>query len=97
MNEPHRKSWVIEVTNDRSIDISWIEIEIEIEIDCRTNNVDLKCPGIVQTFRLLKPRSQEFLFIRNRQIGVNHRGGNYLGMSALEFFVQLRIRTSTAL
>jgi hypothetical protein len=88
VNSCHPKSWVIEVTNDRSNVNSWTEV------DRRTNNEDLNSPGIVQTFRLSTPPQGEYRYIRLRQTGPNHRGDNLLGFSAFELFGQLRIRES---
>jgi hypothetical protein len=88
VNSYHPKSWVIEVSNDRSNGNSWVEI------DRRMNNQDLNGPGIVQTFSISRRPSDEFRFIRLRQIGVNHHGGHYLCLAAFEIFGQLRIRTA---
>jgi hypothetical protein len=90
-DNPHPKSWVIEVTNDRSICNSWIEI------NRRENNEDLNSSGILQTFRISHPPSSEFRFIRFRQISTNHRSDHYLGITAFELFGQLRIRTAIPL
>jgi hypothetical protein len=84
----HPKWWVIEVTNDRSNENSWIEI------DRRENNQDLNDSGIIQTFCISRPPNDEFRFIRLRQIGLNHCSNNVLSMTAFELFGQLRIRTA---
>jgi hypothetical protein len=86
----HPKSWVIEVSIDRSNESLWTEI------DRRTDNQDLNHQGIVQTFRISHPPNQEFRYIRIRQVA-NHHNDNFLGFSALEFFGQLRIQTATPL
>jgi hypothetical protein len=88
-NFHHPKSWVIEVTNDRSNGNSWIEI------DRRENNQDLNGPGIIQTFVISRPPNGEFRFIRFRQINTNHVSYHHLAMTAFELFGQLRIRTAT--
>jgi hypothetical protein len=84
-NSHHIKSWVIEVSNDRS---SWIEI------DRRTNCQDLNSRGIVQTFRISKPSDEEFRYIRLRHTDVNYYGYHYLVLNAFELFGQLRVRES---
>jgi hypothetical protein len=90
-NDHHLKSWVIEVTNDRSNVNSWIEI------DRRSNNEDLNGRGIIQTFVISNPRSEEFRYIRLRQTGVNHDGNHHLTLTAFELFGQLRLRESIPL
>jgi hypothetical protein len=85
ISRPHLKLWAIEVTNDRSNESS------SIEIDRRTDNQDLNDPGIVQTFTISRPPSDELRYIRIRQI-VNHNGTQYLGVSGLEFFGWLWIQ-----
>jgi hypothetical protein len=84
----HLKSWVIEVTNDRSKENSWIEI------DRRENNHDLNGRGVVQTFRCSNPQNGEFRYIRIRQIGPNHYGYHHMAFAAFEIFGQLRVRNS---
>jgi hypothetical protein len=84
----HPKSWVIEVTNDRSKESAWIEI------DRRENNHDLNGPGIVQVFQCSNPQDGEFRYIRLRQIGANHYGNNSTAFTAFEVFGQLRMRNS---
>jgi hypothetical protein len=90
-NQEHPKSWVIEVTNDRWNENSWIEI------DRCENNHELNEPGIVQTFPISHPPNSEFRFIRLRQIDINHASTHYLGMTAFELFGQLRICTAVPL
>jgi hypothetical protein len=84
----HPKSWVIEVTNDRSKEAPWIEI------DRRENNEDLNGRSVVQTFRCSTPRNDEFRYIRMRQIGANHNGSDWLIFEAFEVFGQLRVKNS---
>jgi hypothetical protein len=79
---------VIEVTNDRSNGNSWIEM------DRRENDQDLNDSGIIQTFRISHPPSNEFRFIRLRQTSTNRASCHDLGMTAFEVFSQLRIRTT---
>jgi hypothetical protein len=79
VNSDHPKSWVIEVTNDRSKANSWVEI------DRREDNQDLNGGGIVGTFTISHRQSGGFRCIRFRQIGANHRGRH--------FFWHRRIRT----
>jgi hypothetical protein len=86
----HLKSWVVEVTNDRSKADSWIEI------DRQENNQDLNGRGVVQTFRCSNPPNGEFRYLRIRQIGPNHNGHHYMFLSAFEIFGQLRISTNVA-
>ena len=71
------KSWVIEVSNDRS---SWTEI------DRRDNNNDLNDKFACQNFSVSKVPSEGFRFFRLKQTGPNHRGGNALSISAMEIF-----------
>jgi hypothetical protein len=87
----HPKSWVVEVTNDRSNNNSWIEI------DRRQNNEDLNGKGVVQTFECSNPPRGEFRYIRIRQTDVNHYGDHYLAFAAFEIFGQLRIKESVPL
>jgi hypothetical protein len=87
----HPKSWVVEVTNDRSNNNSWIEI------DRRQNNQDLNDKGVVQTFECSNPPRGEFRYIRIRQTDVNHCGHHYLVLAAFEIFGQLRIKESVPL
>jgi hypothetical protein len=88
VNSWHPKSWVIEVTNDRSNENSWVEI------DRRENNCELNGSGIVRVFSISHPQSGGFRFIRLRQTGTNHRGDHYLGFAAFELFGEFRIRTA---
>jgi hypothetical protein len=83
----HPKSWVIEVTNDRTIE-PWTEI------DRQNGNLDLNAAGVVQTFPISHPPEQEFRYIRIRQTGVSHDNSHYLTFCALEVFGQLRIRNA---
>jgi hypothetical protein len=82
----HLRSWVIEVSKDRSNENSWVEI------DRRESNQDLNGPGILQLFAISYPPDEEFRCIRLRQTGVNHARSNILGVSAFEVFGQLRMR-----
>jgi hypothetical protein len=84
----HMKSWVIEVTNDRSITDSWIEI------DRRENNQDLNGKGFVQIFQCSNTQNGEFRYIRLRQIGPNHHGQHFMIIAAFEVFGQLRVLRS---
>jgi hypothetical protein len=87
----HPKSWVIEVTNDRTNEDSWIEI------DRRENNQDLNGRGVAQVFACSKSPGGEFRYIRMRQIGVNHYGNNTLVFEAFEVFGQLRVINSVSI
>jgi hypothetical protein len=88
VNSYHPKSWVIEVTNDRSNANSWVEI------DRRENNSELNGTGIVGRFAISHLQSGGFRCIRFRQTGINHHNDHYLGIGAFELFGELRIRTA---
>jgi hypothetical protein len=88
VNNNHPKSWVIEVTNDRSGGQPWTMI------DRRDNNHDLNGSYLTQVFRISSPPSGEFRYIRLRLTGANHAGQNYLVLAAFDIFGQLRIRES---
>lgn len=72
----HLKSWVFEGSNDGT---SWTEL------DRRENNHDLNSSCAIQNFEISRP-SGCVRFIRIRQIGPNHKGGDTLSFAALEIF-----------
>jgi hypothetical protein len=72
-NRSHLRSWAIEGSDDGA---SWTEI------DRRENNNDLNGELAVKTF-VVAP-SASFRRIALRQIGLNHKGGNELILSAFE-------------
>ena len=71
------RSWVIEVSNDRS---SWTEI------DRRENNGDLQYEYEAANFNISRVPSDSFRFFRLRHIGTTHSSGRALILSALEVF-----------
>jgi hypothetical protein len=74
-NYGHLKNWAVEGSDDGAM---WTEI------DRRENNNDLNDKATVKTFAVV--RSGSFRRIRLRQTGPNHRGNNYLFLSAFEIF-----------
>ena len=72
----HPKSWVIEVSNDGSL---WTEID-------RRDNNDLNDKSVTVNFKISDVPSASFRFFRLRQTEKNHRGNDYLFLSALEIF-----------
>ena len=75
----HLKTWVLEASNDGSED-SWAVV------DSRENNSDLNSSYVIRNFAISAPPSEVFRFIRLRQTGKNHKGNDYLYLSALELF-----------
>ena len=75
----HPKSWVLEVSNDGSED-SWVVV------DSRENNEDLNSSYVIRNFAISDPVSEAFRFVRLHQTGKNHKGNDYLYLSALELF-----------
>ena len=71
------KSWVVEVSNDGS---SWVVV------DRRENNKDLENKRVTCNFAISSQLQDAYRFIRLRQTGSNHKGGNQLVISALEIF-----------
>ena len=72
----HLKSWVIEVSNDRS---SWTEID-------RRDNNDLNGYFLTENFEISRVPSEGIRFFRLKQTGENHRGDNQLSVNSLEIF-----------
>ena len=81
----HLKSWVLEVSNDRSED-SWAAI------DSRKDNFDLNDSCAICNFAIRAPQSGSFRFVRLRQTGKNHAGNDYLAVARLEIFGKAYIK-----
>jgi hypothetical protein len=62
---PSPRSWAIEVSNDRSAK-TWLNV------DFRTENQDLRCYGLAQTFECETPPTEAYRFIRLRITGPTH-------------------------
>jgi hypothetical protein len=74
----HPKSWVIEVSDDKS---SWTSVDEEV------GNGDLNGASYVKTFKVDTPKSGQYL--RMRQTGPNHTGGHCLSFDEIELFGNL--------
>ena len=83
-NSYHLKNWVIEGSNDRS---TWTEI------DRKENNYDLNGRNY-QKYYPISQLTDEFQFIRIRNIGKNHANNNYLMLTNFEFYGEIFIRES---
>ena len=79
--DSHLKSWVIEGSNDRS---NWTEI------NKKENNYDLYSHN--QKYFPISQLTDEFQFIRIRNIGKNHFNDDYLMLTNFEFYGKIFIR-----
>ena len=75
----HPKSWVLEVSNDGS-EGSWAVV------DSRENNKDLNDVLATRNFAISAPSREAIRFARLRLTGKNHKGSDFLCISALELF-----------
>ena len=73
----HLQSWVLEVSKDQK---TW-----EVA-DQHTNTKELNNRGVVCYMKTTRGIHEPYRFVRLRQIGQNHRGRNFLFLSALELF-----------
>ena len=73
----HLKSWVFEASKDGA---EWTVI------DRRDNNDELNDKHVIRNFRISPTPSESFRFIRLRQTGKNHKGKDFLTLTALEIF-----------
>ena len=72
----HPKSWVFEVSNDRS---SWTVL------DQRDNN-DLNQASVIRNFSISPHPHESFQYVRIHQTGPNHEGTYHLALSSIEIF-----------
>ena len=74
---PHPKSWVIEVSNNRT---TWIAV------DCQDNNNSLNNKNVIRYFQINPLPREKYRYIRFRQTAKNHAGNDVLTMSSLDIF-----------
>ena len=82
-NSSRPLQWVLEGSNTKN-DSDWTELDSR-------NTDDLRPSLATVTYQLEQP-SQPLRYFRIRQTGVNSYGNNYLAITSLEFFGQIRHR-----